>query len=203
MSAEAVGWVYRHSPLTGSEFCVHLAVADSVNDQHVNEFWMSLPKLGKKARVSRASAKRAMDALVAGGFLELVTQSHGGRNLGSTYRFCFPDVAVVFDSRSTLSPRAGSAETLSSEPETLSSEDPTLSPRAAHRTQEEPKVEPKDAGRPFFCSLCGNDYRDEASFIDHTLTTVCPGDHEYPQPDEFDEGDHDTAAWFREHGEAS
>lgn len=109
MSADATGWVYGHSPYTGVTFQVHHAVADSVNDQNGNEFWMTKPKLAIKARTSVASAKRAMETMVADGFLEQLTES-GGRG-PSRYVFLFPDVPVIYDARSTGSPRTGSPGT--------------------------------------------------------------------------------------------
>ena len=55
MSAEATGWVWKHSPYTASKLVIHLAVADVVNDAHGNEFWMSQAGLAEKARTSRKS----------------------------------------------------------------------------------------------------------------------------------------------------
>jgi hypothetical protein len=152
MSADAVGWVYRHSPYTGVTFQVHQAVADSVNDQHGNEFWLAKPKLSVKARTSVASAKRAMEMLTADGFLELLEES-GGR-AGSRYLFLFPDVPVVYDSRATGSPRTGSsgrANRLTGNGQPAHQSNPTGSPESENvphkeRSQENPKgtqLEPK------------------------------------------------------------
>lgn len=118
MSAEAVGWVYRHSPYEGQFLAVHLAVADTVSDQHANQFWMVLPKLAAKARVNRGTAKRALDHMCDtdewgdSPFLELVEQSDGGRGRPSVYRFLFPDVPVVYETRA--SGTTGPAETRAS-----------------------------------------------------------------------------------------
>lgn len=101
MSAEAVGWVYRHSPYAGQFFAVHLAIADVVNDQADHQFWMALPHLSRKARVNRGTAKRAVDHMVERSFLDLVEQSNGGRSRPSVYRFCFPDVPVVYETRAS------------------------------------------------------------------------------------------------------
>lgn len=164
MSAEAVGWVYRHSPYSGSTLLVHLAIADSVNDQHSNEFWMTLPKLGVKARVNRGTAKRAVDQLVSDGFLETMARSSGGRNLGSTYRFCFPAVPVVYETRAS---HAGSDETRASEDETRAGDTATRVAGAAHRTQEEPKGEPKTVGRSFFCRDCETEIFTLTAYMEH------------------------------------
>jgi hypothetical protein len=96
MSAEASGYVYRHSPYQGITLLVHLAVADSVNDQHGNEFWMAQGKLAEKARCSRKAANEALATLLADGFLEVVQQSLGRP---SRYRFLFPNPRVVYDTR--------------------------------------------------------------------------------------------------------
>ena len=110
MSAEATGWVYRYSPYNGATFSVHHAIADSVNDQHQNEFWMAQGRLAKKARVGRASAQRALDLLVAEGFVELLEE---GKTAGQAnrYRFLFPELPTVYDSRGGVphhdAPQAG------------------------------------------------------------------------------------------------
>lgn len=104
MSAEACGYVYRHSPYRGAELLVHLAVADSVNDLHEQRFWMSSATLAVKARCSRTTASAALAQLARDGFLDRLG---GGRLDGrpAEYRFLFPDVPVVYDTRKGV-PRA-------------------------------------------------------------------------------------------------
>lgn len=101
MSAEAVGFVYRHSPYQGVVFSVHLAVADSVNDQFDNMFWMATGRLADKARTSRQSVSAALMRLEADGWLSVVE-----RRDGSTvrYRFLFPESEVVYESRGGVKP---------------------------------------------------------------------------------------------------
>lgn len=96
MSAEASGYVFRSSPYRGTQFAVHLAIADSVNDQHDNEFWMSLATLAKKARVSRSMVREAVIRLLRDEFLTLL-ETHDRQP--NRYRFCFPEVTVVYESR--------------------------------------------------------------------------------------------------------
>ena len=140
-----MGWVYRHSPYTGAVFQVHQAVADSVNDQHANEFWMTKGKLASKARTSVASAKRAMTTLCEGGYLELLEESAGRGP--SRYRFLYPETPVVYDARGTGSPRTGSLGPPTGSPRTgqpVHHEPPTGSPGAEmvpykERSQEDPK----------------------------------------------------------------
>lgn len=138
MSADAVGWVYRHSPYSGVTFAVHQAVADSVNDQFGNEFWLAKPKLAMKARTSVASAKRAMETMVADGYLVLLDES-GGRE-GSKYLFVFhPEAPLVYDARATGSPRTGSsgADRLTGEAQPAHQKQPTGSPESKSRAHKE------------------------------------------------------------------
>ncbi len=97
MSNDAAGWVWRFSPYDRAALLIHAAMADSVNDQNDNEFWMTKVKLAAKARCSRSTVSDTVDAMLADGFLELLEDS-GGRH-ASRYRFLFPDVPVVFESR--------------------------------------------------------------------------------------------------------
>lgn len=104
MSAEATGFVIRHSPFKGAAYAVHLCIGDSANDQNANEFYMSIVNLARKARCERRTAGRAVDELVAGGWLEVLELPFkvDGKPAGipGRYRFLFPDGAdVVFESR--------------------------------------------------------------------------------------------------------
>lgn len=97
MSAEATGWVWRRSPYKGVTFAVHLAIADSVNDQNEHELWMRQSVLAEKCRTQRPTVNKALATLLADGYLELVEEFTGGAN---RYRFLMPSKApVVFDSR--------------------------------------------------------------------------------------------------------
>lgn len=64
MSAEAIGWVFRHSPVTGAAFQVHLALADSANDQNGYELWMRVRTIAQKARLSEGAVRRALAELI-------------------------------------------------------------------------------------------------------------------------------------------
>lgn len=102
MSAEATAWTFRHSPVTGATLVVHLAIADSVNDQHGNEFWMAIPRLASKARVERRTAGRAVAELVDWGMIECLSTEPDAMRSGRPlrYRFLFPDEAdIVYESR--------------------------------------------------------------------------------------------------------
>lgn len=106
MSAEATGWVFRYSPYQGVTFAVHLAIADSVNDQNANEFWMSVQNLAMKARCERKTASRAVGQMVGDGFLRVLQERVGQT---TRYRFLFPAMSATWDSRSTPeSPGPGS-----------------------------------------------------------------------------------------------
>lgn len=89
MSSEAVGWVFRHSPYRGAAFAVHLAIADSVNDQHEDRFWMKQARLAAKARVGRGAVVSALQAMTEDGLLELVEDRHA-QGRPNEYRLLMP-----------------------------------------------------------------------------------------------------------------
>lgn len=108
MSAEATGFVFRHSPFKGVVFQVHLAIADSVNDQNGNEWFASTATLAQKARCTRQTASEALKALEHAGFLQAIdppTDVDEAGNERAWHRprrwvFVFAeDAAVVFESR--------------------------------------------------------------------------------------------------------
>ena len=96
MSAEAMGYVFRHSPYKGATFAVHLAIADSVNDQNGNKFWMSLGKLADKARLARPTVSECVRQMIDDGWLVEVSRSSGST---VCYRFMFIPSEVVYESR--------------------------------------------------------------------------------------------------------
>lgn len=151
MSIEAMGWVYRHSPYQGAAFSVHMAVADSVNDQHKNELWMEQAKLAKKARVSRQSVNQSLACMEDDGFIRDLGPI-AGQNRIRRFRFLFPDVPVIFETRfqdddevvasDDNRPRRGSLQVVASDDNgcqesrhRLSSQ-ATLIPKEPKRTQE-------------------------------------------------------------------
>lgn len=95
MSAEATGYVFRASPYQGAAFAVHLAIADSVNDQHEYRFWMSIATLARKARVSERAAQYSLRKLVCDGAIELVDDLKGGRGHTGEYRFLFRETVQM------------------------------------------------------------------------------------------------------------
>ena len=99
MSSDAIGWTWRHSPFKGTTLAVHLAVADSANDQHDYRFWLNQKTLAVKVRSSRQSVGVALSKLEGEGFLRRI---RGGKSAGSSaeYRFVFKrHVPVVYESR--------------------------------------------------------------------------------------------------------
>jgi hypothetical protein len=107
VSAEATGWTFRHSPFTGATFAVHLAIADSVNDQHEHELWMSQQRLAKKARLGLRATHTAMKALLDGGYLTLL-EDNARAGKANRYRFEFPAVPVAYETRGGVSnPQSG------------------------------------------------------------------------------------------------
>jgi len=51
------------SPARGSLFVIELMIADAVNDENQNVFWMSNENLARKARVTRQTASRCLTVL--------------------------------------------------------------------------------------------------------------------------------------------
>jgi hypothetical protein len=98
MSADATGWVYKHSPYRGAPFSVHLAMADSCNDQNDNEFWMRQGKLATKARCSRKAVNEALATMLGDGLLKLIEEGTGGAN---RYQLLMPEGAPLMFDRST------------------------------------------------------------------------------------------------------
>jgi hypothetical protein len=96
LSSDAIGHVWRYSPYRGSALAVHLAIADSANDQNSNEIWMSMAKLALKARVERRTAGRTVDRLVQEGWLRVLEERVGQT---TRYEFVFAGSDVVFESR--------------------------------------------------------------------------------------------------------
>jgi hypothetical protein len=135
VSSEAVGYVFRHSPYTGALFTIHYAVADSVNDQYSNEFWMKSKQLARKARLNEVTARASLSVLVTDGFLEVVKTTQGGGRRPTRYRFLFPPRPIVFDSREKMV----SSQTTPREGGVVSDTDGVVSDDT-HRTQTEPKL---------------------------------------------------------------
>lgn len=113
MSAEATGWVWKHSPYKGAELLVHLAIADVVNDVNGNEFWMSGTNLADKAKVSRSTVVATLRDLVDRELMELV-ESRAHIRQPSRFRFLMPASAVsalVPDNTGATSAHVASAVT--------------------------------------------------------------------------------------------
>lgn len=105
MSAEATGWVWRHSPYQGSQLLVHLAIADVVNDAHDNEFWMSTAALARKARVARSTVIEALAHMTTHGYLRMVESGKASRS-PSRYAFVMAHMTAERSSASALSGHA-------------------------------------------------------------------------------------------------
>ncbi len=143
-----MGWVYKFSPYEGAAFSVHLAIADSANDQHGMELWMALGKLGRKARVTRQTCSGIIAKMVDDGLLEALEISQGGRNRPSRYRFLMPaGWPLFFDYagregvplETVTSADSKDSETVRSGAQTVRSDRETVSPGDTRRTQVNPK----------------------------------------------------------------
>jgi len=92
MSAQAMGWVYEHSPYKGSDLLIHLALADSANDMHGYELWASQNWIAKKARVARQTVNTFLARAIEEGMLVLLQDNSKARQ-PNRYRLLMPDSA--------------------------------------------------------------------------------------------------------------
>lgn len=155
MSAEATGWVFRHSTMKGAAFAVHLAVADSVSDLYDNRFWMTQAKTATKARVGTKAAREALNQLVEGGYLMEVegrAGQRGGRQMRE-FVFLYPETEVVYEARNpnrAVEPIGNDAQPVPTPVPIGREARPNRAPGPIdpNRTQEEPKEacasDPKD-----------------------------------------------------------
>ncbi len=105
MSLDALAYVIRQSPYRDKAFIVHSMIADVVNDANDNKFFMAVDTLARKSRVSRSTVLRTLATMTSDGFLErigreLTADGKERTDLPVRYRFLFPDVPVVFETRS-------------------------------------------------------------------------------------------------------
>lgn len=70
MSVRVMSWVFEHSKATGNDRLVLLAIADRCDDDGGN-CWKSTAALAAKAKVSKRTAQRCIDHLVAMGELSI------------------------------------------------------------------------------------------------------------------------------------
>jgi hypothetical protein len=107
MSAEAVGWVFRHSPYSGDALVIHLALADVANDLHGNEVWLMRAAIAEKSRCSISTVARTLRVMCDDGYLTVLEE---GRGRGNPTRYRFVKVSQA----DTLSrEKTGQADTLS------------------------------------------------------------------------------------------
>jgi len=66
------------SPSKGATFLVELMIADSVNDQNNNVFWMSNENLAKKCRLARETVNRCVRELEAAKVLKRLGSHESG-----------------------------------------------------------------------------------------------------------------------------
>lgn len=92
MSGDATAWVFRHSPLKGTELLVHVAIADTVSEKHDWQLWASVASLAEKARCNRNTVREVLRKLEDDGYLSPLTVERGK---ACRYVFLMPDVAPV------------------------------------------------------------------------------------------------------------
>jgi hypothetical protein len=90
MSRDAVAYVWRFSPAeTASQLVVHLAIADTVNEENDWRLWMTQEELATKAGVSRKTVNDALAFLVTHGALSRPDDRTKNRGLAVQFRFVF------------------------------------------------------------------------------------------------------------------
>jgi hypothetical protein len=140
-----MGWTFRHSPFTGATFAVHLAIADSVNDQHEHELWMSQPRLAKKARLGLRATHAAVKALLDGGYLTLL-EDNARAGKANRYRFEFPAVPVAYETRGGAgAPSSGGTHDVHGRgTHSVRGGTHDVRGRGTHHVRTEPNKEPKE-----------------------------------------------------------
>jgi hypothetical protein len=86
LSAQATGHVWKCCAFGGAKFLVLLGVADVVNTDHANVFWMTSTNLGNKVRMHPTNVRRHLKELVEDGWLE-VLEPGGGNGKATKFRF--------------------------------------------------------------------------------------------------------------------
>lgn len=84
MSAEAIAHAFKYPTNHAAMTLVLLAMADTVNDQNDNLFWMSHSGIAAKTGLTRVTVLRACERLLAEGRIVLVEKRLGETN---TYRY--------------------------------------------------------------------------------------------------------------------
>jgi hypothetical protein len=120
VSAEALGWVFRHSPYRGDTFALHLAIADVANDTYQFRIWMKRAEMAQKARIGERTVTRALKKMVEDGLLELIKEA-GGRGQVPEYRLLLKG--------DTMAPFAAERVTPETERVTNGAITPILNPR--------------------------------------------------------------------------
>jgi len=101
MSVQAISYVLENSPYKGATFIVHIIIADAVNGQNDNKFWMSYGTTATKARITRRAAITAIQTMVKDGLLELVEKRDNNSNI---FRFIFMGGELVSPGGEQITP---------------------------------------------------------------------------------------------------
>jgi len=96
MSVRALAWVQQFSPMTGTVLDVHLAVADSVNDDVGGVVDVIPTSLTTRCRLSDRTVKRGLQALVDADPPLLVELPQFDKRI-FRYRFCYPTLPVLHE----------------------------------------------------------------------------------------------------------
>src|SRR6266487_2932650 len=79
---------FENSPYKGEIRCVHLAIADVVNDTYDNQCWLRTSELATKARCDERTVRRARALMIEDGILIEIDRA-GGRGKGAVFQYVF------------------------------------------------------------------------------------------------------------------
>lgn len=89
MSDKGRAYVRQHSPYKGAFYHIHYELGSLENDTYQHRLWAGEKYLAMFGRCSTRTVQRALNQLVADGFLERLAGATGQFN--AEYRFLFPD----------------------------------------------------------------------------------------------------------------
>lgn len=109
-------WVYEHSPATGNDRLVLLAIADEADDDGTNAY-PSVDRIAHKARLNKRTTMRCLERLEADGGLIVHRPEKRGRGHFNTYMVVMVDRSVKGDRVAPIPEGQTSAQNGATDPE--------------------------------------------------------------------------------------
>lgn len=142
MSLRAMSHVMKFADCSATDYVLLLMIADSVNADHGNQFWMTAGNLAVKARVGRQKATEFLKEYVEKGWLQETTPTViDGRPTGrpGRYRFLFPVFnEAVYDPEGKISGGVAGDDTGAVSNDTGVAPGDTKTQEEPNRTENEP-----------------------------------------------------------------